>query len=326
MKYTSEQIGEINKSINVVDYASKYLDLEHKNDEYWCVCPFHDDINASLSFNREKNSFYCFGCQASGSTIQFIMKYHKFSFPKTIEYILKYANITLQPKEYSETMEFLHRQVTKKKQKDIIRTYLPNDIMNQYTREPIKEWLAEGISQQILDEYEVRYNKQGNAIVFPIRDIAGRILAVKARTLYPNFRDLGIPKYIYYQSIGTNDFLFGLYRNKPFIQSTSECLIFESEKSVMKLNSWGINNCVATSTKKISDKQVELLLSLKCNLVFAFDKDVDRKEVLNQIKLFSRFTNTYYTYDRNDLLGVKDAPCDKGKDVWLQLYNEKYKL
>ena len=64
--------------------------------------------------------------------------------------------------------------------------------------------------QEILDKYEVRYDKLHNRIVFPIKNIEEKIIAIKGRTLYSNYKDLGIPKYIYYQKIITNDFLFGL--------------------------------------------------------------------------------------------------------------------
>ena len=198
--------------------------------------------------------------------------------------------------------------------------------MDKYTKGNIKEWINEGIIQDILDKYEVRYDLQNNKIVFPIRDVEGNIISIKARTLYENYKDLGVRKYTYYHPIGTNDFLFGLWRSRQYIVKANECIVFESEKSVMKMNSWGFNNVVATCTKKINDKQIEILLSLRCNLVFAFDKDVKRKEIIKELSMLAKFTNVFYTYDRSDLLGEKDAPCDKTKDIWNELYDNKIKL
>ena len=34
-----------------------------------CLCPFHDDHHASLSFKVSKNTFRCFVCGAHGGTI-----------------------------------------------------------------------------------------------------------------------------------------------------------------------------------------------------------------------------------------------------------------
>ena len=40
-----------------------------------CLCPFHDDHHASLSFSVKRNSYRCFVCGASGGTIDLTMRY-----------------------------------------------------------------------------------------------------------------------------------------------------------------------------------------------------------------------------------------------------------
>ena len=40
-----------------------------------CLCPFHDDHHASLSFSVRRNSYRCFVCGASGGTIDLVMHY-----------------------------------------------------------------------------------------------------------------------------------------------------------------------------------------------------------------------------------------------------------
>ena len=39
-----------------------------------CLCPFHDDHHASLSFSVRRNSFRCFACGAHGGTIDLAMR------------------------------------------------------------------------------------------------------------------------------------------------------------------------------------------------------------------------------------------------------------
>ena len=39
-----------------------------------CLCPFHDDHHASLSFKVSKNTYRCFVCGASGGPIDLVMK------------------------------------------------------------------------------------------------------------------------------------------------------------------------------------------------------------------------------------------------------------
>ena len=40
-----------------------------------CLCPFHDDHHASLSFKVSKNTFRCFVCGAHGDTIDLVMRF-----------------------------------------------------------------------------------------------------------------------------------------------------------------------------------------------------------------------------------------------------------
>ena len=342
MKYTYGQIQQINNAIPIVDYASKYLELEQgkgkRSNEYWCICPFHKgDANPSLSFNSEKNVFRCMACDKKGGLINFIMEYHQKTFLQAIEYILKLTNIPLDEREHSEIVEYLHKIDGKKFNKDIIEhIYLNENCMNKYSKEDIKEWINEGIRQDVMDKYNVRYNKSGNAIVFPIRDAKGKIISIKARTLYKNHRDLGIPKYNYYQSIGSNDFLFGLYENQQYIYDKNEVIVFEGCKSVMLAEGYGYLNCVSLETNTINEYQMNLLLQLKCNIVMALDKGMkitDKKGLKNtkditfiNVGLLSKFTNVYTIEDTIGLLPAKASPVDLGKEIFDKLYEGKYKI
>ncbi len=52
------------------------------------VCPFHSDNDPSLvvNLNSDHEWFYCFGCQASGSVIDFIMKFLDTDMKGAIQY------------------------------------------------------------------------------------------------------------------------------------------------------------------------------------------------------------------------------------------------
>lgn len=340
MKYTLDQIDKINNSISIVKYASHYLELIQgngkQNNEFYCNCPFHsNDENPSLSFNSEKNVFSCFGCHEAGTIIIFVQKYHKLSFPEAIEHLIKYADLTLEQKEPSDILEYLHRiNIKPKIKEEIKREYLSENIMDKYIKKPINEWVSEGIKQEILDEYDVRYDTSGNRIVFPIRDFNG-IIAVKGRTLYKNYQDLGIKKYIYYQPIITNDFLFGLYKNLPYIKEKNEILVFEGSKSVMLAEGYGYKNSVSLETNRINEYQKDLLLQLRCNVVLCLDKGIKvmsikpknkNIETIIETGLLSKLTNVYVVEDKENLLPDKASPVDLGIEIWEKLYEGRYKI
>ena len=60
-----------------------------------CLCPFHDDHHASLSFRVSKNTFRCFVCGASGGPIDLVMKYLQKSFPDACRWLMDGSGVTV---------------------------------------------------------------------------------------------------------------------------------------------------------------------------------------------------------------------------------------
>ncbi len=52
-----------------------------------CLCPFHDDHHASLSFKVSKNTFRCFVCGASGGTIDLVMRHLNLGFREACKWL-----------------------------------------------------------------------------------------------------------------------------------------------------------------------------------------------------------------------------------------------
>ncbi|CAB1251508.1 DNA primase [Ruminococcaceae bacterium BL-6] len=326
-KFSDEVIDTVSK-IDLVKYVSQYVTLEQKGVLYVGLCPFHKEDTPSFTIYPETNSFYCWGCGAAGTIIDFVRRYYHYGFNAAIQYLLNYSNIDPNSiHEKPKILAFLRKYVKKQKRKILIpHVILPDDIMNQYEQVPIFTWLAEGITQDAIDKYQVRYNPEDNSIVFPIWDNNGNIIAIKRRTLYKNYKELGIPKYQYYQKIGALDFLYGLNFNRKYIEEKNEVICYESEKSVMKADGFGIKNVIAVCTHDISKQQIDELLKLKTSIVIAFDKDIKFEQIRKICKPLLYFTNVYIVYDRNEILKDKDAPVDEGVETWNKLYSERRKL
>ena len=60
-----------------------------------CLCPFHDDHHASLSFKVSKNTYRCFVCGASGGPIDLVMKYLNKDFLEATKWLADENNIIL---------------------------------------------------------------------------------------------------------------------------------------------------------------------------------------------------------------------------------------
>lgn len=212
----------------------------------------------------------------------------------------------------------------KKNSKISKATVLPADYMEKYEDKPekLKVWEAEGISKESLRRFQVKYDSFGNRLVYPIRDIHGSIVNIGGRTLDPEWKEHGLKKYCYYYPWGKMQTVYGLAENMAAIRDKHEVILFEGCKSVLIADSWGIKNAGAILTSHLSPEQMKLLARLGCDVVFALDKEVDIRKDHNIEKL-KRYVNVSYLYDFRDLLEEKDAPVDKGREVFETLYKER---
>ena len=76
-----------------------------------CLCPFHDDHHASMSFKVSKNTFRCFVCGASGGPIDLVMRYLRKDFREATRWLADENNIILteykpQPSDISHQTSF----------------------------------------------------------------------------------------------------------------------------------------------------------------------------------------------------------------------------
>ena len=78
-------IDQVLEQTNIVDIIGRRLPLTKKGNNYWSLCPFHDDNNPSMAVNEDKQFFYCFVCQESGNAIHFLREYEGLDFVDAIE-------------------------------------------------------------------------------------------------------------------------------------------------------------------------------------------------------------------------------------------------
>ena len=192
-----------------------------------------------------------------------------------------------------------------------------------FVKGEVKIFTDDGIDYETQKFFDVRYDVLGNRAVFPIRDFEGNLITFKGRTLEEDYVEKGIAKYLYYHNFDGRYFLFGYYENYFDILDSEYLIITESEKGVLQLRTMGIYNAVATSKKRISEEQAEVINKLNKKIVLAYDKDVEMAEIERECSKLDG--DVYYIKDEWDLLGKKDSPTDKGIDIWNKLYYNKFK-
>ncbi len=69
---------EIKQRVSMVDLLPYYgIEMDRSN---FCKCPFHQEKSASFKAYDGDRGYYCFGCGAHGSVIDFVMMYFGLSF------------------------------------------------------------------------------------------------------------------------------------------------------------------------------------------------------------------------------------------------------
>lgn len=323
--YDQGALNRIKESISLEDYISQYVDLKPRQGNLFGLCPFHNEDTPSFAVNPKEGYYHCFGCNCGGNIFTFMMKKEGLSFAEAVEKASRLAGVEIDTFEKSETLDVM-RQINKKiSYSDGEHKVIDKRIYNAYADYIDESWVNEGIKPEMFGRYEIKLDNKKNRIIYPVYSNDNRLINIKGRTLYEDYKTLKIPKYINYFKVGCMDYLQGLHLTREAIRQKNEVIIFEGIKSCMKAEGYGYHNVVSAETCRLTKEQIKLLISLKCNVVIAFDKDKSLSDFYDKgVKMLSRFTNVYYINDVGNLLGTpdeKNAPVDKGREVWEQLYN-----
>lgn len=210
---------------------------------------------------------------------------------------------------------------------------------------PNKEWIAEGISAETQAKYEVKKSVLSEAILFPHYDDEGNFVGIRQRNLnqeaverYGKYRPATIAGTMFTSPLSL--YLFGLDKNKEAIRRSRKAIVFESEKSVMKLDSSikpFYNNSVASFGMNLSFHQFKLLKDLGVEeIIIAYDrqytsasrKDPEFISYINRLRALSKKyedddIQISFIIDQEKRLGYKDSPIDKGIELFNELLSER---
>lgn len=322
------ELEDLIEEIDIVDYISQFVDLTEKNGEYWGLSPFSDERTPSFSVRREANRFYCFSSGIGGNVYTFVKYYNKCTSREAVDILKSYAGY--DGKEFTPRQKLSIEMICKKykpkqvRKKESTSKVFPASCMERYEKreDKLKVWEEEGISRESMERFQVRYDSFSNRLVYPIKNINGDIVNIGGRTLDPDWKNKGLRKYTYFSGWGEMDVIYGLYENMEYILEKKEVIIFEGAKSVLLANSWGIKNTGAILTSHLNPSQTKTLARLGVRVVFALDKDVNIRNDHN-IKRLKNYINVDYLWDKYNLLNDKDAPVDKGLEVFEKLYGTK---
>ena len=308
-----EFIDDLLSRADITDFVGDRVKLRKAGQNFSGLCPFHNEKTPSFTVSQEKQFYHCFGCQAHGNVIGFVMEFDRLDFPGAVELIAQRLGISVpqsnDPKArdravkrksqqdiLEQVMQFYCRVLREHPQKDVAVSYLKSrhlsgevardfnigyappgwsNLEAELAKTNHERDLLRDAGMLIERDDERTYDRFRERIMFPIRDQRGRVIAFGGRALGD-----ANPKYL--NSPETELFhkgkeLYGLFEARRSNARLESLLVVEGYMDVVALAQHGITHAVATLGTATTADHLTRLYKMVTRVVFCFDGDAAGK-------------------------------------------------
>ncbi len=233
-------------------------------DEYYCICPFHEDRNPSFAINRQSGLFFCHGCKIKGNSNQ-------------LAELLGTA-IVLPLRTIDELEDNINSLTTP----TVELENLTPELYSVYTgfkcdfyTDSIKNG-GRGLKTETIEKFGLGYIPEAKECTIPVWSTDGyEFLGVIKRKLE------GTPKYKYPKGMSAADILFASWIVKE--EHPHKLAVVEGPLDAIRC--WDADiPAVAVLGSHISRTQLKILKELGVDMIYAFgDDDKAGKQLSEQI-------------------------------------------
>ena len=299
---------------DILEVIGNRIELKKKGKDHWACCPFHGEKSPSFSVNPSKQFYYCFGCGESGTALKFLQEYDKMNFVEAIEELARGAGVEVPREEVSAKAK--QKQQQRRSLHDLLGScseYFAHQLYQHADSKPVQRYVLDrGLTEEVVRAFQIGFAPEGwnnlsqhfrneqtdrellttgmltqndkgrvydrfrNRLMFPIRDIRGRVIAFGGRVMSAEEQ----PKYL--NSPETPVFhkgqeLYGLYEARKAVKNFDNIIIVEGYMDVVALAQHGVKNAVATLGTATSPTHIQRLFKLTTEIIFCFDGDAAGK-------------------------------------------------
>ena len=302
--YPEDVIRDVTSGNDIVDVISSYVELKKRGSNYFGLCPFHREKSASFCVNPLNQFYHCFGCNAGGSVINFIMRHENLTFPDAVKMLADRIGYTLPETGKTD----LHKEQLRKRLYELHKTaaryfysllesergaiavdYLEKRKINLSTRKKFglgfsssqrdglyKHLISEGFNEEeitasgLVVSFDNGYrDKFFSRLMFPIIDVYGNIIGFGGRVL-----DDGKPKYLNSPEtliFSKSNNLFNL--NNARRSGVKEFILVEGYMDVITIYQAGFKNVVASLGTAFNERHARVLRKYCESVILLFDSD-----------------------------------------------------
>jgi len=321
--FPQDLIEEIKARVSIRDVVADYVRLSKSGANWKALCPFHKEKTPSFMVHEAKGFFHCFGCGESGNIFTFLMKMENLNFPEAVERLARRAGVEL-PKEdrgqksVEQDENFLLYRVNELAQK-----FYQSELFGSAGKKALEYLKQRGLSLQDIERFGLGYAPPGwdnliqhlegrglsrqlaleaglvvprddgngvydrfrDRVIFPIRDLVGRVRGFGARVL-----DDSIPKYINSPETPIykkGEMLYGLELAKDSIRKKERVIIVEGYFDRISLDLFGFKEAVASLGTAFTEAQARIVGRYTRNVFLVFDADeAGRKASFRALPVF----------------------------------------
>lgn len=308
-------IDDLLAKSDIVQIINQRVPLKKAGTNYKACCPFHSEKTPSFNVSAHKQFYHCFGCGASGDALKFLMEYDGLAFIDAVEELAAINGLDVPREKLSpEEQQKQQRQRDLYDVTFMVAKYYRQQLKTHPLSEGVKQYLKQrGLSSEIAKQFYIGYapndsglekelhansllieqlvetgmlgknesggyyNRFRDRVMFPIRDVRGRVVAFGGRVMSAEQQ----PKYL--NSPETPIFhksytLYGLYEMRIAKDRSNHIIVVEGYMDVVALAQFGIRNAVATLGTAVTAEHLDILFRQVSEVVFCFDGDAAGKK------------------------------------------------
>jgi DNA primase len=309
MRYPPDLLDEIRARIPVSSVVGRRVRLKKRGREHVGLSPFNAEKSPSFTVNDQKRFYHCFSSGKHGDIFTFLMETEGLSFPEAVERLAQEAGVSLpkpgpqaekQSRERQSLYEVLEEATAffmerlKAREGARARAYLGERGLSEATqrvfalgyapesRHALREHLAgRGVTREAMaaaglviegEGVAVAYDRFRDRVIFPIRDVRGRVIAFGGRALSPDVpaKYLNSPETPLFHKGAT---LYNIHSARKAAHEGAALVAVEGYMDAIALASNGFPGAVAPLGTALTDEQMALMWRYADEPVLCFDGD-----------------------------------------------------
>lgn len=276
-------------------------------------CPYHKDgqeRRPSAGIRKSDGLLHCLACGETHSLPEVV----GFCFGRDMffgyNWLMKNFGALSEQNRQPINLNLLRTPITS------VQEYVSEDELDSY-RYTHPYMYERGLTDEVIEMFDIGYDKSTDSITFPVRDIKGNTLFVARRTI--KYKSFNIPKNVDKPLYGDYE-LSQILQTKEGIDKFKEVYVCEGLFDCLRL--WCIGKyAVAGFGCLFSDKQIRNLCELPTRkLIFALDNDkagISATERLKKLVRGKIMTTAILPYNRKD---IGECTDDELKNLRETLY------